>query len=417
MASIYRRGGKLWMRIREGGSWVSRTTPYAVGQERDALRYAKRKQERIAEHEAKGLAVSHALTVRRYFTTWIAQREEADLDWRHDEARMRLHVLPAIGTLLLAEVRPRHLIDLFRALRSKLAPRTVRNVYSVVSALFRDARLADLIDQTPCILDEVQLGPVKDKDPEWRAGAVYARNEVERLISDPEIEHDQRVHYAIQFLAGLRHGEVSALRWRHYDPLVRPLGHLLVATSYSTEKRRTKGTKTDVVRHIPVHPVLAAILAEWRLGGWSEMFGRAPSPDDLILPLPPKHMARRRKVIGDAHRDSDYSYKRWKNDLAALKLRHRRGHDARATFVTLCLEDGADDHKIERLTHTPKARSAFHLYNRGRQWDAACAEVAKLRITRRTGTRVATPLATAGDFSSRTEVRAGGLEPCRDDHE
>lgn len=56
MASIYRRGGKLWMRIREGGSWVSRTTPYAVGQERDALRYAKRKQERIAEHEAKGLA-------------------------------------------------------------------------------------------------------------------------------------------------------------------------------------------------------------------------------------------------------------------------------------------------------------------------------------------------------------------------
>lgn len=401
------------MRIREGGKWVSRATRYVVGQERDAERYAKRRQERIDEHEAKGKVVPQAVTVRRYFATWIKEREEADLDWRHDEARMRLHVLPTIGSLTLAEVRPRHLIDLFRVLRGKLAPRTVRNVYSVVSALFRDARLADLIEQTPCILDEKQLGPVIDKDPEWRASAVYTRNEVERLISDDQLDPDQRVQYAIQFLAGLRHGEVSALRWRHYDQTAHPLGRLLVATSYSTEKRRTKGTKTDVVRHIPVHPVLAAILAEWRLGGWTAMMGHAPGPDDLILPLPPKHVARRRLMIGDAHRDSDYSYKRWKNDLATLNLRHRRGHDARATFVTLCLDDGADERAIERLTHTPKSRSAFQLYNRGRQWEAACAEVAKLRIVRRTGTRLATSLATSRESSSGKTVRAGGLEPPR----
>lgn len=160
--------------------------------------------------------------------------------------------------------------------------------------------------------------------------------------------------------------------------------------------------------------MLAAILAEWRLGGWAAMIGHAPSPDDLILPLPPKHVARRRLILGDAHRDSDYSYKRWKNDLVALNLRHRRGHDARATFVTLCLDGGADERAIERLTHTPKSRSAFQLYNRGRQWNAACAEVAKLRIVRRTGTRLATALTTPRDSSSGSkdlEVRAGGLEP------
>jgi hypothetical protein len=41
-----------------------------------------------------------------------------------------------------------------------------------------------LIEQTPCILDERQLGPLVDKDPEWRNAAVFARDEVETIISD-----------------------------------------------------------------------------------------------------------------------------------------------------------------------------------------------------------------------------------------
>jgi hypothetical protein len=56
----------------------------------------------------------------------------------------------------------------------------------------------------------------------------------------------------------------------------------LVAFAYSTRKGREKGTKTDVVKHIPVHPTLAAMLAEWKLGGWAAMIGRHPEPDDLI---------------------------------------------------------------------------------------------------------------------------------------
>jgi len=90
--------------------------------------------------------------------------------------------------------------------------------------------------------------------------------------------------------------------------------------------------------------------------------GRTPTADDLILPLPPPHQARRH--VGqrdDQHRDSDYSYKRWCRDLKALGLRHRRAHDARATFITLALDDGADAHVIERLTHPSTSRRAFDL--------------------------------------------------------
>jgi integrase len=88
----------------------------------------------------------------------------------------------------------------------------------VVAALFRDAKLADLIEQSPCILDERQLGPLVDKDPEWRNEAVLARDEVETIISDARIPADRQMVYALELLAGVRPGEAAAQRWRHYDP-------------------------------------------------------------------------------------------------------------------------------------------------------------------------------------------------------
>ena len=41
-----------------------------------------------------------------------------------------------------------------------------------------------------------------------------------------------------------------------------------------------------------------------------------------------------------------------------------------------------------RVTHTKKSRDAFSGYNRGLQWQITCAEVAKLKITRRLATGV-----------------------------
>lgn len=200
-----------------------------------------------------------------------------------------------------------------------MAQRTVYSIYSTVSALFRDAKLADKIEQTPCCLDERQLGPLVDKNPEWRATAIFSRDEVETLISHPEIPLDRRIVYALELLAGVRTGEAAALRWRHYDPTKQPLGELLVAFSYSTLRSCEKTTKTDSSKHIPVHPTLAAMLAEWKLGGWAAMMGRHPEPDDLVVPMPPEHAARRRTRTGEAFRAHDYSGERWRrDDLPAL---------------------------------------------------------------------------------------------------
>jgi hypothetical protein len=144
------------------------------------------------------------------------------------------------------------------------------------------------------------------------------------------------------------------------------------------------------------------------------MVGRHPEPDDLIVPLPPEAAARRRIVTGDPYRGHGYSGHQWRlEDLPTLGWRHRRHYDMRATFITLALEDGADPHLIEtRVTHTRKARSAFDGYNRGRQWELTCAEVAKLKISRRPvgqGEALVLPV-TPGGKGTGGAGAAGGTE-------
>jgi hypothetical protein len=137
-----------------------------------------------------------------------------------------------------------------------------------------------------------------------------------------------------------------------------------------------------VVRHVPVHPTLAAMLAEWRLSGWGEMMGRDLKPDDLIVPLPPVAAAARRSRKGEAFRSTDYSYKRWaEEDLPMLGWRYREPYATKSTFITLACKDGANPDVIEaRVTHTKKTRSAFDGYRRDSQWPETCSEVAKLRV-------------------------------------
>ena len=92
--------------------------------------------ETVARIGATTKTVKHApargLTVRGFVTEWLPKRRERGLDWKADEGRLNRHVLPYIGDLLIAEVRARHLIDVFHKLRTdpnlNLAPRSIYNI-------------------------------------------------------------------------------------------------------------------------------------------------------------------------------------------------------------------------------------------------------------------------------------------------
>ena len=394
MASLVLKHGKWYARIKghkRAGKWCLLATGYPEAQRDAAQEFADVAQKEV---DARGTPAD-VMTFGRWFDVWIERRKAEEVDWKKDLGRLKHHVLPTFEHREIASITSSDVAGLIRDLRTsgKVAPRTLRNVYSALSAMMRDAAIDGLIPSSPCLLKKKQLGSVVDKDPEWRGGALYTRAEVEQMISDPRIPIDRQLVYGFGLLAGLRPGEAAALRWRHYEP-AQPLNRLTIALSYSTSYSKTKRTKTETTKTIPVHPALAELLEAWR-AGWTVMFGAEPTGEDLIIPLPP--WVKRRTRTGERFRGWDYTGRMWREkDLKTLGWRRRSVYDTRATFITLAVDDGANPEVIEgRVTHTKARRNAFDGYDRGPHWAETCREVAKLQVVRRV--TVVSPIDTSGE--------------------
>lgn len=396
MGSVFRRGNKLWLKYKTvGGKWVNKPAELNAGREREAALLLKKTEARIKARVDAGETESDGpITVARYTKAWLERRTTATAN--DDMSRLKTHALPAIGKLKLDEVRPRHVRELVRTLATsgKLAPRSVRNVYGVLHTMFHDAHVEELIESNPCVLKRGDLPKKIDKDPTWRPGAVFAREEVEALISSDKIPEDRRVLYSVLLLAGLRFGEAAALKWSSYDATVSPLGKLVVAASYSIRKKAEKAVKTERPREVPVHSTLAKILAAWKLGGWQRMLGRAPRPADLLIP---SREGRNRSV--------NHSLKRFYEDCDRVGLRRRRQHDLRRTFITLARTDGARRDVLEVITHGPRG-NIVDIYT-SLPWPLLCEEVAKLRLELLQGQVIELPRSCAAGRSDGAADRFG----------
>jgi integrase len=303
-----------------------------------------------------------AVTFSTYAGLWLAQRRQLHLvSVEDDDTRLRLHVLPHCGEIvpaMIGEWRPRHVraIILLHRAAGKLSPRTVRHVYAALSNLFRCAVSDELIAATPCVLPRGVLPPSVDRDPEWRARAIFARPELEALLFDRRIDEDHRVLYGLKGLAALRHSEAAMLRWEQLEAR-EPLGAILLG--------RTKAKRP---RAVPIHPTLQWLLDRWRLAGWQQLIGRTPRPQNLVIPA---RRVQRKRLDTTAQHD-------FTKDLVRLGLRHRRGHDLRRTMITLARSDGARDEVLKAITHGPSP--AIQEQYTSWPWPVLCAELAKLAI-------------------------------------
>jgi integrase len=375
------------------------------------LRSGKRHAKPVPPHPkglslTKDLARSFALEMQAQYDAGIytpevkkAPTEEAFtvLSWARKWAQMQKVTNPqdltyaierhlahsALGVMRLSDVRPKDVLAFVEWLRTRptqqgrrkepgvLAPRSQLTIWSTVKRALDRAAFEELCHGAPTRLPNKCLPAATDKDPSKRAGRVFSHEEVELLLTSPKIPPDRRVFYGLVFLTGLRFGEASAVRFCDYDPTREPLGCLLVAKSYHSKHREIKTTKTNHVREVPVHPTLAAMLAEWRLSGYAAHYG-SPLKDEGPL-IPTKTQKPRSQSV---------SWYQMQDDLGVLGLRKRTIHDARRTFISLALEDGARGEVLDWVTHDAGKRSVRNMYTT-LSWATRCAEVAKLKIRRR----------------------------------
>jgi integrase len=411
MTSILPRGRRLYAKLKDvTGKWHRIPTPYQIGQEIEAAEWAKDRQGEVDRELARRERFGGPLTVRAFALRWLDARKTKTV--ADDRNRIVKHVLPRIGHMLLADVRPRHLRDLVMELRADpaLAPKTIREIASITSTMFKSAVFEELIASSPAVFEKGTLPKKQDKDPAWRAQAIFTRAEIETIISDERIPEDRRVIYALKFFCG-RHTEVLSSTWARYDASTEPLGTIHVVE-----------TKSGIARAVPVHPTLAKILAAWKLGGWERTYG-----DDLIV---------RTRRAGNVYAAADTQV-RFVEDLGKLELRtkastrNRRGHDLRRTLITLARADGAIDSLLRWITHGPKPGEILDVYS-SPPWESLCGEIAKLRVRLLEGKIVALPTETngirgpslvqpseAGDIANENErprrsiTRVGPGNPCR----
>jgi hypothetical protein len=178
MASIFWKNSQWYARLKGEkvpGKWGNSPTNET---DRDkAKKFAELAQAAIDKRNARG-----SDTLRAYVAEWLVKRREAERDWKKERGRLDNHILPILGDLKLADITTAHVADLVHDLRfkKKLANRTARNVYTVLASVMRDAAFAGKVAVSPCRLTETHLGSITDKDPEWRDGALFTRDEASR---------------------------------------------------------------------------------------------------------------------------------------------------------------------------------------------------------------------------------------------
>lgn len=369
--------GRWWFSVKIDGRWRARPTPYAEHEHDKAERFVDAALKAIADREAKGQPAG-PLTVAQYAETWATERDARGVASAMPDLRMlRRYAFPMIGDLPLADVRPKHTRDIVRALRAagELAPRTIIHVRDALRALFASAEVDEHVVTNPVKLKPGELPKKIDKDRNWRAQASFTTGEVERLISDPAIPVERRVQYALKAIAGMRHGEVAALRWRSIDYTAEPLARINVTEAYNSRTRTIGPTKTGDARAVPMHATLARIIAAWRLEHWPRIYGRQPTLDDLVVPT------RNGTPVNAA--DAVEAFKR---DLDALGLRveagefrDRGGHDLRSWYLTATVDCGCESLVLRRTTHAAPGdvTAGYQRFS----WATMCREVSKLKIS------------------------------------
>jgi hypothetical protein len=182
---------------------------------------------------------------------------------------------------------------------------------------------------------------------------------------------------------GMRIGEACGRRWRDYDRETPGLGAIHVWSQYDDRPLKTGRASHEKARFVPVHPVLAKALAEWRLSGFAEVHGRPPSGDDFIVPDPATMGARTQNKAGKDHRADA--------ELLGIYIPGRLTHGLRRWFISTCRNASARTEVVELMTHNAKGE-VIDAYTSW-EWSTLCGEVSKLEVELHPASLIVLPVA------------------------
>jgi integrase len=283
--------------------------------------------------------------------------------YRRGAGSSRGLVIAALGDRPAREVTTREVEDLLRSVSATgVAPRTVNKVRQLICAIFNYGMRPStygLATNPATYADrrrEPERGPLAFYSPEQveilaRSLAAGAHRDFARLgVSMDEVEARGREDVQdaelvrVAAYAGLRRGELVALRWRDVDFVGRKIT-VRRALSGDTELRSTKSRR---FREVPL-PDQAAVALD-RLSRRDEFIG----PDDYVFA---NRLGRRL--------DPSALRRRFERARDAAGLEPLRFHDLRHTYGSLLVAGGIDLASVKAaMGHSRIATTELYLHAR-----------------------------------------------------
>lgn len=234
------------------------------------------------------------------------------------------HVVPALGHLSLAKLGPQDLQGLYGKLSQRLAPRTVGHVHRVLHRALRDALHWGLVARNAC--DAVSPPKVPREEMQ-----VLTPDQARALLAAVEGDALEAL-YVLAVTAGLRQGELLALKWRDLDA---DAGRLTVnrTVRYMTGLGAVEGEPKSARsrRNILLAPMAVAALRRHRTRQAEQRLAAIAWEDsDLIFT----------NEVGRHIQASNLLLRSFRPLLARASLPAVRFHDLRHTAATLLLLEG-----------------------------------------------------------------------------
>lgn len=332
---IYQRPDGRWvgsLSVRQPGGARKRKVVYG--------RTQKEVQEKITSLRAdqqNGLPIPIGRTTGEAFLTrWLETMDGTvrPTTFRRYSECVRLHVIPAIGSMALQQIGPSDLQALYADKRKRLSPRSVLHIHRIVHEALGQAARWNLVPRN--VADLVKAPRVERVEMK-----VWSREEARLFLRETAADRVAAL-YALALATGMRQGELLGLRWTAVDldrdrVSVQKTLYRAVGGQYQLLEPKTASSR----RSIDIDPAVVLALRQRRKDQMEERL-RAGTTwcNDMDLVFT--------SALGEPL-DGTYVTQAFQEKAKKLGLPPIRFHDLRHTCATILLQDGVHPKVVQEM--------------------------------------------------------------------
>ena len=317
------------LRQRPDGSWEYRVT---VGIDADGKKirksfYARDKSGRGAKNkyrewlEGKEQPIQSRQTVKMWAERWLETYKKgrvAPQSYRNYKMYVDKHIVPALGSFLLSEVKPVQIQGIYAA-KAGLSDSALNHIRIALNGIFQSAVDNGLCSANPA----AKIRPQRREEHEPQ---VFTRDEITTILTACK-RHPDGAYVEALLYTGLRIGELCALMWSDVD-----LDRGVLTVSKSASISGEKGRKFEIRQTTKT--------------GRSRQVVLTPEGIDLFRRLPRRGLY---VFAGDRMEfcTPDVYRRRYNRVFDGLAVRRLSPHKCRHTYATFLLDAGASIRSVQ----------------------------------------------------------------------